>query len=489
MKNKFLLGILSLAIMLSMAGCGNLLKTSGTSETSLTGVEITFSEDEITLNGQGCSEAEGVVTITSGGTYILSGSSDSASVVVDTDDEVTIILNGVDLTSSEGPVIYGKQVKKLYIQTAEGTTNNLTDSDNYAVDSSTDKEVGKAAIFCEDDLVISGEGTLNVTGVHKHGVASNDEIYIESGEITITSESADGVNANDLISIDGGNITISAAKDAMECEEKIEINGGTINATSDGEGFESNGEFYINNGEITLNVEEDGLNSKSYIEINGGNINITCKTGDAIDCNANKDNSIVINGGYIYAVGGNMPEGALDADEANVLINGGTVIAIGDANSPISTDGKQVTVVYGSFEAGKKLEIKDSDGNTVFEIAPEVSGSTMIISTEGFEADKTYTIYADGTESYTFTVDSQVIEAGGNDKGIGGMGGPGGKGERPEGDGQFPGEPPEGFEGKEPPEGFDGKFPGEPPEGFDGSNSQKPSKDTKDAKDSTDKSN
>ena len=251
-----------------------------------------------------------------------------------------------------------------------------------------------------------------------------------------------------MVSIDGGVITIEAASDIMESEDMLVINGGTIKGTSQDEGLESKNSLYINGGDISIAAEDDGINAASYIEINGGTLSIECNRGDAIDCNGGYDECIVINGGDIYAKGSTSPEGAIDADNSSVLINGGNLIAIGDSNSPISENGEQATIVYGSFTADELIEIKDESGNTIYEYTPKVSGNTLILSMDGLEESATYTIYAAGTETQSFTVDSKVIEAGGSASGMQqGMGG----GPR-NGDGNF-GKNGESFDGQMPQRG------------------------------------
>lgn len=486
MKKRIVLSILAIMMVAAVTACGN-NKTSGKSTTDTTtttaaassdGTEtynvltvktdweekgtITFSDSGIDISGSGATAEDGVCTITEGGSYTLTGTSEDCSIVINTEENVKLILNDVTLTSTTGPVIYGSQVKNLYIEMAEGTTNNLTDSDTYATDSTTGEEIGKGVISCEDDVVILGEGTLNITANHKHGIVSDDKLYVESGIINITSNGTDGMHANDLVCIDGGNINITAASDLIESEDVLVVTGGEITGSSEDEGIESKNAVYINGGTIDIKAEDDGINAATYLEINDGSVTVSTNRGDALDCNGNSEGCITINGGTVYALGGGTPEGGIDADNSSAVINGGTVVAVGDVNSPISDTSKQTTVVYGSFNANEKIEIKDSDGNSLFAYTPEVSGNTMIISVAGLENGSSYTVYANDEESISFTVDSVVVEAGGSANGMGGMGGPGqgggpggnfggGQGGGPGGGQMERGQRPEGFEG-EPPE-------------------------------------
>ncbi len=377
MKRKAFLILLCLTIVGATVGCGfkatalatsSSSSTSSTTETETVSVDseyseltiktdwdemasVTISGSDITIDGNGCTDESGILYITEGGAYTITGSSDSCMIVINTDENVKLILNGVDLTSTSGPVIYGAQVKNLYIELADGTANTLTDSEDYTTDSSTGEEIGKGVISCEDDIIILGEGTLNITGNHKHGIVSDDKLYIESGTINITTNGSDGLHANDLICIDGGVINIEAASDMMESEDTLIINGGTITGSSEDEGIESKNSIYINGGTIDITTVDDGLNATNYIEINDGEINIVSTNGDAADCNGGYDGCITINGGTLDLTGAGVPEGALDADEASIIINGGTVTAEGGTNSNVIENGGEVTIT-GETNAG-----------------------------------------------------------------------------------------------------------------------------------------
>lgn len=357
MKNRIFLSLLSLLIIGSLSACG--VSQASNTDKEVTEVtqaetasksqdidltydvltvktdwdskaEVTFSDDNMTISGTGCTDENGVLYITEGGAYTLTGASTSASILINTDENVKLILNGVELTSTTGPVIYGQQVKNLYIELAEGTENTLTDTDNYETDSSTQEEIGKAVISCNDDIIILGSGTLNVNGNHKHGIAGDDKLYIESGIINVVTTVKDGIKANDLLCIDGG----------------------TINITSENEGMESEDKLIINDGEITINSKEDGINASTYIEINGGKIDVTSAGNDAIDSNGGFDGCITINGGEINATGADVPEGALDTDSNSVIINGGKVTAKGGANSPIIENGGDNNITGETFTGG-----------------------------------------------------------------------------------------------------------------------------------------
>ncbi len=396
MKNRVVISLICLILATGMVACGSgtgtnssennvttqeVTEENSSSEATTSAIyeeltiktdwdskaEITFSDSGMTIDGSGCTDQDGVLYITEGGAYTLTGSSTNASILINTEENVKLILNGVDLTSEVGPVIYGDQVKNLYIELAEGTTNTLADSDSYETDSSTGEEIGKAVISCNDDIIILGEGTLNITGNHNHVIASDDMLYIEAGTINVTSNVKDGIKANDLVCIDGG----------------------TVNVTSSNEGIESENTLVINGGDITVNAVDDGINAGYYLEINGGTVTVTSSENDAIDCNGGYDGCITINDGEVNATGAGVPEGALDADTYSVIINGGKVTATGGANSPIIENGGENNITGETFTGGPGGGQGGPGGNGDFDpnnLPEDFDPENMPEPPEGFES-------------------------------------------------------------------------------------------------------
>ena len=407
--------------------------------------------------------AGGVFTITENGTYEIKGKSDNAAILVNGDKiKVNLVLSGVEMKNPTGPCIFGNKSKSITINLATGTTNVLSDGSSYEK-SSDGAELGKGVIFSNDDIIITGEGKLELEANYKHGICSDDSLTVSGGNIIITKAASDGLHCNDILTVDGGVLEINASSDVMQSETDVILNGGVINGKSNDEGIEGKNAVYINGGDIIVEVSDDGINAGSYIEINAGTLSVTASKGDAIDSNG----TIVINGGDIYAAGGMAPEGALDCDNDSVYINGGHISAIGSVNSPISSDSKQVSVVYGSTAKDDVVKILDSNKNEIYSYTAKLSGTTLIISVPELEIGKVYTITKNGTEDMSFTVESAVVQAGGSAEGMKGMGGMGGFRVNK---GDFKGEMPEGFEGfqnGERPDGFEGFQRGERPEGFE----------------------
>lgn len=430
MKRKKTVAVLmALCMCVVFVGCGDRKETdSSKEETKTTNTKsydglITDWETKasITLgakndiDGTGAEIKDNVVRITEGGLYSITGESENVSIWVNTKEDVKLLLNGVELTSETGPVIYGEQAESLYIETATGTQNNLTDKSDYETDEE-GKSIGKAVISCKDDLIFLGGGTLTLNGNYKHCIAGNDSIYFEGGSYQLRTTAKDGVHANDLIVIDDGEFTIEAVSDCMESEGDITINGGTIKGSSQDEGIEGKENLLVNGGTIELEVTDDGLNAGSSILLKDGDITIHTSTGDAIDSNG----SLQIDGGNITAYGGGVPEGGLDCDNEEVLINGGTLVVVGDVNSGISKESKQVSVLLGQYSKGDTISIVTDEEEEIMAFMLEESRSNIILSSDKLLEGKTYHILVNGEEDRTFTVDSVVVSAGGSADSMGG---------------------------------------------------------------------
>ncbi|MBU5472971.1 carbohydrate-binding domain-containing protein [Roseburia sp. MSJ-14] len=425
--------------------------------------------DTVSIDGTGAEVSDdNTVTITEGGSYVISGELSDGMIEVDTEEEVKLILQGVSITNEDGPAIYVKEAKSCYIETAEGTENILSDGESYA--ETEDKQ--KATIFSNDRLVLLGEGSLTVNGNYKHGICSDDEVYVVSGTYTITAVK-DGIYTNNWISVEGGKVQITATDDGMQSKGPVALNGGTITIVAedkgvtaygdlivnDGtiqiskceEGLESKNDLTINGGTTEITGNDDGLNARTSITINGGILYVEMTAGDAIDSNG----SMTITGGLILAFGAQMPEGGADCDMNEIKITGGTLIATGGTNSaPSESESSQISVLLGSASKGDMIGILDSDGNTVFAFEAPGNYSNMLLSTATITSGQDYTVYTEGTitgdsyhgyyengsytggtESISFTTDGMVISAGGTSNDMGGFDG-GGKmpedGEKPQ---------------------------------------------------------
>lgn len=311
-------------------------------------IDITLSGNSIFTSMTNTSTIEGSkITITSAGTYRVSGSLTNGQVVVDTQDKDTVrlLLNNVDITCSNSAPVYVISAKKVIIVLQEGTVNNIKDTNRG------DTVEPNAAIFSACDLTIYGSGQLNVQGNTNDAIASKDGLIIKSGMITANSvddcirgkdyliikdgsltltASGDGLKSDNVenascgyIDIENGIIRITSGMDAIDARTDVTITGGQFTLTSGGgstgivgpdvsaKGIKGLVNLTITNGNFVVSSADDNLHSNRTITIYGGTFSLS--TGDDA---IHADNSIVINGGTI-----DIPKSYEGIESTNITIN------------------------------------------------------------------------------------------------------------------------------------------------------------------------
>lgn len=351
---------------------------------------------------------DSVLSIDKGGVYKLNGVLEG-TVNITCEDEVTLILNGVDIRAKDGPAIYAENTGKLIIELPYGTGNSLTDS------SERTEEKKNGCIYSKSDLRIKGEGLLNISGTYEHGIVSKDSFKAgDEVKLNITAVK-DCIHANDKLEINGGTYTLKAGDDCIQSETEVYINGGTIACTSaskgiaaesyaeindgeititaSGEGIESKGEMVINGGTIKVTAVNDGINASS-ITVNNGDINVTSSGNDAVDSNG----TLIINGGKIFAIGAGSPECAIDSDNRGFTLNGGEVIGIGGAYS-VPNDGNQkyINVSLESTDPISDIDVRDEDGNSKYKL---VLPAYELKSGFGGKGEKEFGVRPDAEEGF-----------------------------------------------------------------------------------------
>ena len=233
-----------------------------------TAVTITLNKDSAQVTGSGAAFKDGALTISTEGTYVISGTLDDGQILVDAgdSDKIHIILAGAAITNKKNAPVYIKNADKVFITLKEGTQNTLTDSTEYIQSDDTNVD---GTIFSKADLTINGSGTLTVNGNYKHGILSKDDLVITGGIINVTAVK-DALNGKDCVKIKDGTLTLSAdtgngiqsKNDEDATKGYVYIAGGKITVVKSQEGIEGT-VIRIDDGDIDLTAEDDGLNSAS----------------------------------------------------------------------------------------------------------------------------------------------------------------------------------------------------------------------------------
>ena len=103
-----------------------------------TATNITCLDASAKISGSGAEISDGVITITQGGLYVLSGSLLGQLRIRAEGQEVQLVLDGLSIASQDGPALWVEQAEKVVVLLSDGTVNSLTDSLTYTLEEGKD---------------------------------------------------------------------------------------------------------------------------------------------------------------------------------------------------------------------------------------------------------------------------------------------------------------------------------------------------------------
>lgn len=393
-----------------------------------------------------------VTTITSAGSYILTGAYAGITVSIGDGETAHLFLNNATISGGAGIAISNTNKKSTLIITACENTENEVASKGDDVN----------AIHVKGTLKINGTGTINVSA-KKNGIKVSKGLSIADSTINLTA----GNHALSARFIEAENAKInvlSAGKDALNAECDDETQEFTLD-----EGYVS-----LKSSKVFASVSGDGIQADTFVYITGGNVDIKTsatfvsysaesmatynlseddfryiKSGDTykkIDDVASKgaryamiqsakgikcgeikyeidgtEYAVTKNSNYFIVIDGarvkiNSSDDAIHTNSGNVLIKGGTIdlTTLDDgihADELVKIDGGEITV-NGSYEGieGAYVEI---GGGTIYITASDdginaasdeesvnehiiISGGTITVDALGDGLDSNGTIYVSG---------------------------------------------------------------------------------------------
>ena len=247
-------------------GKSDILQTVKTAQNLSSGAESRGDTREIILSDDGCtlpsgvSRADGIVKITSGGIYTLQGQLTEGQIEVDAKANVTLILNGLSISCSDGAAINITNSQHTHIYLAKGSENTVTSGEEVEISSNEEIEADGAAIYSRDDLSFSGSGSLTVNGYINNAVATTDNLVVLSGNITANRVN-NGLKGKDSVTILNGNINLLSGNDGIKANNEevgvINITDGNITAKSYGDGISAERDLSISGGEINIDARGD----------------------------------------------------------------------------------------------------------------------------------------------------------------------------------------------------------------------------------------
>ena len=213
---------------------------------------LTNTENSIEISG-----SDEVVTISTAGDYILSGDFSSGIVISVSNNETThIFLNNATIKNENGIAISNTNKKSTLIITAiENTTNSIS---NVGDDAN--------AIHIKGTLQINGTGKITISSSSKNAIKVSKSLEIVDTTLEISSNNH-GISARSILAENATINILSAQKDGLnaECDD---------DTTEFPEDY-SEGFVALSNVNYTCNVYGDGIQADTLCYISGGNINIT----------------------------------------------------------------------------------------------------------------------------------------------------------------------------------------------------------------------
>ncbi len=398
---------------------------------SAAGCTITLSENGAEIKGSGAAFSDKTIRITSGGVYELTGACSDGKIEINAgkNDEITLILNNASLTSTSGSVIDCESAKTLTLYTRAGTSNSLSDSAGYDAENDAD-----SAVFTRSDLILAGEGSLEINGKYGDAVKCKDALSINGGELSVTAAD-DGITGKDSVTVSGGKLDITADGDGIKSTNDtdagrgfIVIKGGELNVTSGADGIQAETALTVDGGSITIasggeaadaeitassepwdfdrrgksstqSTDESsdsmkGLKSGGDLTINNGEISVR-SADDSIHSNAN----IMVNGGTLSL---SSCDDGIHADE-NLTVSGGAITV---SKSYEGLEGKSIDISGGVIDvkaADDGLNAAGGDNAEFFGFGQasddyyiSISGGEITVNADGDGVDSNGTIAQSG---------------------------------------------------------------------------------------------
>lgn len=368
--------------------------------------KISLSDDGCAVDGAGAVADGTTVTITAGGTYVLTGQMSAGQVVVNADGEkVQLVLDGVSVTSTDSAAILVRAAKKVWLTLADGTQNKLATSGSFAED---DEYSIDGAVWCKSDLTINGTGALTVSSAEGHGIVCKDELALVSGGVEVEA-ARHAVQAQDAACVVAGTWSLTAGTDGIHCGDdddaekgSVLIVGGTVSIDAASDGVDAANVLEVDGGEVTVSAGDDGLHSERALQVDGGTVTVT-KSYEGLE-----GSTVTVNGGVIdvtssddgvNAAGDPTGDSSAEATGAGAS---GPEAAAGQPEDPMG--GGQAPAGDGQVPADAGGQAPGAGGDMDYDSTAQVTinGGKLTIQAGGDGIDSNGDLTVTGGETYVF---------------------------------------------------------------------------------------
>lgn len=317
------------------------------SDPGVSGVTMTIDGNNVTVDHGS----------TTGVCYVVTGTTSDGSLTVNGSADFKVRLSNASITNSTTTAIDLESKQNAYLELVG--TNTVSDGTS---------EDHKGAIFSKGNLLISGTGSLDVTGNYKNGIHGKSSVVVEKGvNLYVKSTANNGIKAGSDMYINGGIINIevsSLAGKAINSDTNVSINGGRTTTIVTGNGTWEDDETLTYGGDTKAAA---GIGCDDTFTMNGGELyaKATGSGGKGVKA----DNAAYINGGKI-----------------RIITTGGLYYSNGTNESHNYTGNTDnLPNAYTSSPKGMKIGTKEDDGTCYGTL--EINGGDIMVRTSGYNAE------------------------------------------------------------------------------------------------------
>ena len=382
--------LLLLCLNLGLCACGGQVNGGGSELKQLCAkaTTVALSDAGAEIKGPGARFENGVLTISTGGAYRLSGSLSDGQVVVDTGEEkqdVQLILDGVSLRCAHDAALHIRRAGDTDIYTMPDTESRLVSGTERELVA--DPNASGAALQAEDDIDLHGPGSLVVEGYLNNGIGCKNDIDIRGGDCTIIAVN-NGLKGNEGVEISGGSLSIQCGNEGIK--------------TSDAK-KEGKGNIRIAGGSVIVAAGDQGLCAVKDIQISGGRLEVQAQADGLKAGDKSAPGRVEITGGDSTIVSGN------DAIDAAALgISGGSLLALGRDKDIKPSLEATIPCYAGKLKVpeGEGFALCDSKGESLCEFEPGREIKSAFLALDGLKSGESYALMtgAAGSMKQTGTI-------------------------------------------------------------------------------------
>lgn len=326
----------------------------------------------VDASGGGAQDWDGN-TITTGGTYRITG--EVADITVEAPEDTVVLV--LDNAKVSGRVSIDADAAALVLNGSSTVAATGLGTDEGAIHATSDLTVtGSGAlavksdgdgVVAKDDLVIAG-GSLTVNA-GDDAIRGTDSVSVRDGAVLQLTAGGDGIAATKddddtkgWIHIAGGDVDINATDDSLSAFNDVIVTGGDLNLTAADKGINAGRYILHSAGQVRVDATDDAIHSDGALRLSGGDIEVTAQ-----DDGVHAEVAAVLDGAKLTVLNSeealeagliSISDGELDltATDDGINASGSTTVEEGLAAKESADSSDEETMEPADMEPGEMPE-------------------------------------------------------------------------------------------------------------------------------------